>query len=1136
LQHKVGLGLYFFIGVACAVFCEALQAARRRAEASGEELRRSEQELADFFENATVGLHWVGPDGTVLRANRAELDLLGYAREEYVGRHIAEFHADQAVIGDILDRLQKGEKLNDYPARMCCKDGTVKDVLIDSSVLWRDGRFVHTRCFTRDVTEQKRAQAAAWARTRQLELVTDNAPVFIAHCDADRRFKFVNKPYAARFGLHPRDIIGRAIADVLGDAAYAVLAPHIDAALAGRRVEFEVEVPYRDLGARFMRCAYEPELDPAGRVVGYVGAILDVTDSKRVERALQEEGRTTETLHRIGTALAAERDLERIVQRVTDETTAITGAGYGAFFYNVLDGRGESYTLYTLSGAPREAFARFPMPRNTAIFEPTFRGTGVVRLDDVTKDARYGKNAPHHGMPEGHLPVRSYLAVPVVSRSGEVLGGLFFGHAQVGVFTARHERLVEAVAAQAAVAIDNARLYGQLRESEGRLRLLTDALPVLISYVDSDQRYRVVNRQYEVWFGRPRSQIQGRTLREVLGDEAHAAIRERVEAALAGREVNYETPIRYRDAGARHIRVNYVPHVEGDRVRGFFALVSDVTASKRAEQDARFLADASAALAGLVDYESTLQAVARLAVPHFADWCAVDMLGEGGALRRVAVAHVDPSKVELAREMRRRYPPDPAAPQGVWNVIRTGKPELAGEITDEMLEAGVKDAGLLGLLRQLGLRSYMGVPLIVRGKVLGAVTFIAAESGRRYGADDLALAEDLAQRAAVAIDNARLYQEVREADRRKDEFLAVLGHELRNPLAPISNALHILKQPGADGPLAEQAREVMERQVQHMARLVDDLLDVSRIVRGKVELRKGPVELAAVVARAAETAQPLIEAEGHELAVAMPDEPLVVSGDLVRLAQVVGNLLNNAARYTERGGKLTVEGRSEGDQAVLRVRDTGTGIAPEVLPRIWDMFVQADRRLKGAQGGMGIGLSLVKGLVELHGGAVEARSDGPGKGSEFVVALPLLAAPPPDEAPGEAAGRPARAAPRRVLVVDDHVDAAESLAMLLRVQGHEVRVAHDGPAALRLAEADPPEIAFLDIGMPGMTGHELARRFREREGLRGVTLVAMTGWGQAEDRRRTSEAGFDHHLVKPADLDALQALLAGDGVSPPRGR
>jgi signal transduction histidine kinase len=501
-------------------------------------------------------------------------------------------------------------------------------------------------------------------------------------------------------------------------------------------------------------------------------------------------------------------------------------------------------------------------------------------------------------------------------------------------------------------------------------------------------------------------------------------------------------------------------------------------------------------------------------------------LRDDGQLRRQAVAHVDPAKVELAHELRRRYPPNPDAPTGVWHVIRTGRSEIVSAISDELIAASVKDPDVRQILRDLGLRSYMGVPLTVRGRVLGAITFIAAESGRRYDAADLAVAEDLAHRVAVAIENGRLYQALKEADRRKDEFLALLGHELRNPLAPIQNALHILTLPQADRAAADQAREMMERQVEHMVRLVDDLLDVSRIMRGKVELRREPVYIAAVIARAVETAQPAIDAEGHALTVALPAEPLVVNGDAVRLAQVVSNLLHNAAKYTERGGQIGLTVARDGGRAVVRVRDSGIGIPADMLSQIFEMFFQADRRTKDGHGGLGIGLSLVRGLVELHGGTVEAHSGGPGAGSEFVVRLPLLPAAEPGDRPRPADRPPAAALPKhRVLVVDDSTDAADSLAMLLRLSGQEVAVAYDGPTALARAEVEPPEIAFLDLGMPKMDGCELARRFRANPDLAGVTLIALTGWGQPEDRQRTKEAGFDHHIVKPVPLDALRWLL-----------
>jgi PAS domain S-box-containing protein len=374
----------------------------------------------------------------------------------------------------------------------------------------------------------------------------------------------------------------------------------------------------------------------------------------------------------------------------------------------------------------------------------------------------------------------------------------------------------------------------------------------------------------------------------------------------------------------------------------------------------------------------------------------------------------------------------------------------------------------------------------------------------------------------------RAEDELREADRRKDEFLATLAHELRNPLAPIRNSLQILKMPRLDAVTLERSREMMERQVQHLVRLVDDLLDVSRVMRGKVELKRERVELATVVARAVETAQPLMEAQGHELAVTMPPESLPLEADPVRLAQVVGNLLTNAAKYTEANGRIRLTALREGNEAVLRVRDGGIGIAPNMLPRIFELFVQVDHATARSQGGLGIGLTLVKNLVEMHNGTVEAKSEGLGKGTEFVVRLPLSARGR-EEPEGQefAENRPVAPPPgHRLLVVDDNEDAADSLAMLLRLEGHEVRLTYDGPAALEMAKGYRPDMVFLDIGMPGMDGYEVARRLRQQAGLENVRLAALTGWGQQEDRRRSAEAGFDHHLVKPVEPKDLQGLLA----------
>jgi PAS domain S-box-containing protein len=371
-------------------------------------------------------------------------------------------------------------------------------------------------------------------------------------------------------------------------------------------------------------------------------------------------------------------------------------------------------------------------------------------------------------------------------------------------------------------------------------------------------------------------------------------------------------------------------------------------------------------------------------------------------------------------------------------------------------------------------------------------------------------------------------RQLKAADRRKDEFLATLAHELRNPLAPIRNGLHILRMSGQNGSAAGHVYEMMERQVAHMVRLVDDLLELSRISRGKIELKPERIPLAAVVERAVETSRPFVETGHHQLSVSLTDDPLVVEGDLVRLSQVFANLLNNAAKYTKKGGRITLAAKRDGKRAVVSVRDTGIGIPRDKLGSVFDMFAQVNNPLLPTQDGLGIGLNLVRTLVQMHGGSVEAKSDGVGLGSEFIVRLPLA---PVDAAESHACPTRTndsldRRSVRRILCVDDNKDSADSLASMLRFLGSDVYTAYDGPSALEAVKICRPSIILMDLGMPGMDGCEVARRIRQNPEHEDMLLIAMTGWGQEEDRRRSREAGFNHHLVKPVDLGALQALLA----------
>jgi CheY-like chemotaxis protein len=409
---------------------------------------------------------------------------------------------------------------------------------------------------------------------------------------------------------------------------------------------------------------------------------------------------------------------------------------------------------------------------------------------------------------------------------------------------------------------------------------------------------------------------------------------------------------------------------------------------------------------------------------------------------------------------------------------------------------------------------------------LGTLAF-ATRAKDSFDADEIEFLETVCRYVTAAYERMHLIRQLRETDNRKDEFLATLAHELRNPLAPIRNALEIMRVDGHHGSAVEQAARLMiERQLEQMVRLIDDLLDVSRITRGRLELRKERVELADVVRSAVDTARPLIDSARHELTVELQPDPIYLDADPIRLAQVLSNLLNNAARYTEAGGHIWVAARQQGDDVEITVRDTGVGIPADALPWIFDMFAQVDESLERSQSGLGIGLTLVKRLVEMHGGTVEARSEGSGQGAVFTVRLPRATEPARRPQPIEIEPRLPYSVARRILVADDNRDAAESMGMLLRLMGNEVRTVHDGIKAVEEAATFRPDVILLDIGMPRLNGYDAARLIREQRWSTGTMIVALTGWGQDEDKRRAAEAGFDRHFTKPLDPAELQKLIS----------
>jgi signal transduction histidine kinase/CheY-like chemotaxis protein len=716
--------------------------------------------------------------------------------------------------------------------------------------------------------------------------------------------------------------------------------------------------------------------------------------------------------------ISAELDITAIVQAVTDAATRLSGAEFGAFFYNVVDESGESYTLYTISGVPREAFSKFPMPRNTAIFAPTFQGSGTVRLDDVRTDPRFGRNDPYHGMPSGHLPVVSYLAVPVVSRSGEVWGGLFFGHHEVGVFTPDAQEIVEALAAQASVSLDNARL---------------------------------------------------------------------------------------------------------------------VEAQRKSERRARFLAEGSRLLASSLKLEDTLRVVARLAVPELADWAALDLVGGDGQFQRAGVAAKDAERERLIHELNQRYPVDLTRPAGIASVMRSGRGELYPDF-DEAVAAGIaQDEAHRALIDALGIRSLIIVPLVVQGRTLGTLRLALTDTGRRYTAADLEFAQTLADRAAVAVEQGRLYKELQDAYSTattagllKDEFLATLSHELRTPLNSILGWVQMVRAGTLDAATSARALDTIARNAEIQSQLINEILDVSRIVAGKMRLDVRPEDLVKVTEAAIQTVTPAAVAKGVRLQSVVGGMAAPVSGDADRLQQVVWNLLSNAIKFTPKGGRVQIRVESVNSQIELTVADTGRGIRADMLPHVFERFRQGEGTTARAHGGLGLGLAIVRHVVELHGGTVEAQSAGENEGATFIVRLPRRAVDSQVAAvqPEASASAETKALSGvTVLVVDDNPDARDLVGLALQRAGARMLLAGTAPEALATFEHDPPDVVVSDIEMPGEDGYSLLKKIRALPGGADIPVIALTAYASTEERVRALTAGFQVHLAKPVDPFELVTVV-----------
>jgi PAS domain S-box-containing protein len=539
----------------------------------------------------------------------------------------------------------------------------------------------------------------------------------------------------------------------------------------------------------------------------------------------------------------------------------------------------------------------------------------------------------------------------------------------------------------------------QQRRRMRRLRQLTDAMPVLIGFVDAQERYSFNNKTYEEWMGRPRAELFRQPLREVLGEDGYAVIRPYVQRALAGERVEFEAPVPYPDGRTRYVAGTYVPHIEPDgTIHGFYLMIDDVTERKRSEDAGRLLADASAALADTLDAETALQRLANVAVPRLADACVVDLLEEDGYLRRAAVASIDLSKAGWVWEVA-RAPLDRNAPHGPAYVLRTGEPELVPEITDEFLARSARNAEHLEHLKRTRIKSHVIVPLRARGRTMGTVTFVSSRSGRRYGPEDLVLAEDLAQRAALAVDNVRLYQEAQAALRIRDDLLSSVSHDLRTPITSIKGRAQILLRRAQRGiPTSPEAiadaLTAIDGIADRMNALVGELVDSGRLQSGRpLELHRRPTDLVGLVREVAAEAQRMTSDHVIRIVTERPD--VIGVWDAPRLERVLANLLSNAVRYSPDGGEVivtvattgTAEDAAAGGTARVTVQDRGVGIPAADLPHVFERF-RRGRNVTGRIAGSGIGLAGAKLIVEQHGGTISIASRE-GAGTTVTVTLPL---------------------------------------------------------------------------------------------------------------------------------------------------
>jgi PAS domain S-box-containing protein len=931
--------------------------------------------------------------------------------------------------------------------------------------------------------EQKLAKESSRLQQQQewLSVTLGSIGDAVIATDPDGRVTFLNAVAESLTGWQTKEAVGRPLTEVfhiINEATRRPVENPVARAIATGGIvglANHTVLIAKDGVERAIDDSAAPIKDAQGRILGVVMVFRDVTERRRAE-----------TVAWFLASIVESSDDAIIGKDVNGIITSWNHAAERLFGYPAAEAVGRPVAML----APPDRADEMPL-----ILERIRRGERVGHLDTMRRTQ------------DGRIVPISLTVSPIRDQDGKIIGA-----SKIARDISKRKLAEEAV-----------------RAATQNLQIVTESMAAPVTRCSRDLTYQWVNKPYADWIGRAAEEIVGRPIVEIVGSEAFTQLQPYFEKVLQGEVVRYEQQVSYQTIGPRWITSIYMPTLDAaGRVEGWVAVVLDMTGRKKMEdalaESEQRLAGELAAISRLHDLSTRLLAADDLSkalddvldnaiAAGGADFGTIQLYNtQLGALEIVAQRGFEQAFLDHFRAVRVEDG------TGCGQALQNGDRAIIEDVNlDPAYEPHRKVAAAAGY------RAVQSTPLKSRAGTILGILSTHFRSPHRPSERDERLLDLYARHAGDLIQRVRFEQALQEADRRKDEFLAMLAHELRNPLASISGAVRLARESG-DAEDAAWSHAVIERQLRNLSRIIDDLLDVARITQGKIRLATQALELLPTITAAVEAVQPLVEERNHRLEVSWPGEALWVRGDPTRIDQILVNLLSNAAKYTPNGGRIWLSAEKSGEEIIIKVRDNGVGIAPETIPKLFELFSQGERSLARSEGGLGIGLTLAKRLTELHGGRVWVASEGIGKGSEFSVALPAAAAP--REMGAEADSEPKQAPSRRILIVDDNVDTARSIGRLLRLHGHTVSLAHDAPEALEAAHAHRPECILLDIGLPGIDGLELAKTLHRQPCCRDAAFIAVTGYGDEEMRARVREAGFDHHLVKPIDFDVLTALVA----------